>query len=142
MLAVLQGCLEAILSEDTLALKHSDVLEPALPQLFKLSVHVGQAFVLLFRAECAARLFHFWNCIHGPLHSINFQGTGDILIQLWLPNLAEQEKFGAMLLFMRVDPEERKRAVGVQWQGKVLAVEGLMGVRRPNFIIQVSVLLL
>jgi len=42
-----------------------------------------------------------------------------------------------MLLFMRVNPEEGKRAIGVQRQGKVLAVEGLVGVRRPDFIVQV-----
>ena len=143
VLAMLQWRLEAILSVDTFALEHRDILESALANLLKLRVNVRQVFVLLLNGEGSTGLAaHLWDSVHSPLHAIDFKRAGYVLVQLWLPHLAEKEEFSAVLLFVRVDPEERQGAIRVQGQRQVLAIQSLVSVSRPYLIVQVQVLLL
>ena len=108
MLAMLQWRLEAILSVDTLALEHRDILESSLANLLQLRVYVRQVLVLLLNGEGSAGLAaHLRDSVHSPLHAVDLKRAGYVLVQLRLPHLAEKEEFSAVLLFVRVDPEER-----------------------------------
>lgn len=43
---------------------------------------------------------------------------------------------------MGVDPEEGEGAVWVKGQGQVLAIQGPVRIRRPNFVVKIQVLVL
>ena len=108
VLAMLQRRLEAVLAVNSLALQHRDVLESSLPDLFELSVDIGEQLVLLVLRESAAGLpLDLGDGIHRPLHTVDLERARDVLVQLGLPNLAKEVEVGAELLLVGVDPEER-----------------------------------
>ena len=105
---MLEWRLEAILSVDTFALEHRDVLESSLANLLQLRVDVRQVLVLLLNCEGSTSLAaYLWDSVHSSLHAVDLKRAGYVLVQLRLPYLAEKEEFSAILLFVRVDPEER-----------------------------------
>ena len=105
---MLQRRLEAVLAVNSLALQHRDVLESSLPDLFELSVDIGEQLVLLVLRESAAGLpLDLGDGVHRPLHTVDLERARDVLVQLGLPNLAKEVEVGAELLLVGVDPEER-----------------------------------
>ena len=105
---MLQRRLEAVLAVNSLSLQHRDVLESALANLLQLRVDVRQVLVLLLNGEGSTGLAaYLWDSVHSSLHAVDLKRAGYVLVQLWLPHLTEKEEFSAVLLFVRVDPEER-----------------------------------
>ncbi len=92
---------------DSLTFEHGNVLESALSNLFKLRVDIGQKFVLLVLSQSASCLaLDFGDGVDGALHTVDLQGTRHILVELRLPDFAEQEEIGAKLFLMCVSPKE------------------------------------
>lgn len=122
---MLQWSLEAVLASDSFAFPLSDVWEALLPNLLELGEDVCKQLGLLLLCDCTSRLsFHLWKRVARPLHAMDSDCAGDILIQLRLPYFTEQEYLGPTLLLVRVDPEELQCSIAIEGKRQILILQG------------------
>ena len=74
MLAVLKGCLKAVLARYSFAFKHGYAFVSLLSDIVKFSVHVCEQLVLLLLSKSAPGFaFDLGQGVHGPFHSVDLE---------------------------------------------------------------------
>ena len=118
MLTMWDGHFKAILSRNHFAFESSDALKSVLSQVVKLDYHAVLLHFLLLWSQRSTNLLvlHFWKSKDGSLHSVNFERAWNELIDLWLPNFTEQENFTSITFLVRIKPEERERAIVIEFE--------------------------